>query len=105
MERILLLYFFHLMKFINDLCSKGLLTPMILKIEIRSGIGKLSVNSKSDESAGIGRIGSKTQIFSKKCLFFIKKNIIKIFCQRSHVRTKEKKYTNLIQYKHSYLLA
>jgi hypothetical protein len=83
MERILLLYFFHLMKYINDLCSKGLLTPMILKIEIRSGIDKLSVNSKSDESAGIGRIGSKTQFFSKNAYFLLKKYYKNILSKKS----------------------
>jgi hypothetical protein len=39
---------------------------MVLKIRIGSGIGKLSVNSESDESVRIGRIGSETRIFFSK---------------------------------------
>jgi hypothetical protein len=50
-----------------------LVITMVLKIGIRRGIGKLSVNSELDESAEIGRIGSETQIFFQQCLFFIKK--------------------------------
>ena len=47
----------------------GQFQTMVLKLEFRIRIGYLIVESKSDESAGIGRIGSETRIYSAEaCL-------------------------------------
>jgi len=42
---------------------------IVLKLGIGIGIGFLTVESESDESVGIGRIGSVTQVFLAEALF------------------------------------
>jgi hypothetical protein len=42
---------------------------MVLKLGIGIGIGFLTAKSESDESAGIGRIGSVTRVFLAEALF------------------------------------
>jgi hypothetical protein len=42
----------------------------VRKIGTEIGIGKLTMKSEGEESARTGRIGSETQIFFRKKLFF-----------------------------------
>ena len=45
---------------------------MVLKLGIRIGIGYLTVELESDESVGIGRIGSETRIVLAEASFVVK---------------------------------
>ena len=45
---------------------------MVLKLRIGIRIGYLTVESESDESVGIGRIGLKTRIFLAEACFVAK---------------------------------